>query len=52
MYERTLFILTLLHPERPKLYTILVFLGAIGLMCAHTSGYIYSVIDKDYNLNF
>ena len=24
-------LLTLLHPERPKLYTILAFLGAIGL---------------------
>ena len=26
-------LLTLLYSERPKLYTILVFLSAIGLMC-------------------
>ena len=28
-----LFLLTLLHSERPKLYTILAFLSAIGLRC-------------------
>ena len=27
--------LTLLHSERPKLYTILAFLSAIGLKFAH-----------------
>ena len=27
--------LTLLHSERPKLYTILAFLSAIGLKTAH-----------------
>ena len=27
--------LTLLHSERPKLYTILAFLSAVGLTCIH-----------------
>ena len=32
-FERaTAFLLTLLHSERPKLYTILAFLSAVGLM--------------------
>ena len=30
-YRRTSAILTLLHSERPKLYTILAFLSAVGL---------------------
>ena len=37
-YHATLEWLTLLHSERPKLYTILAFLGAlsaIGLMMSH-----------------
>ena len=29
--DQVLFLLTLLHSERPKLYTILAFLSAIGL---------------------
>ena len=29
-------VLTLLHPERPKLHTILAFLSAIGLIKRHT----------------
>ena len=29
-------VLTLLHPERPKLYTILAFKGAIGLRQTRT----------------
>ena len=32
--------LTLLHSERPKLYTISAFLSAIGLNCFSIMGYI------------
>ena len=32
------FFLTLLHSERPKLYTILAFLSAIGLKCEFLNG--------------
>ena len=31
MYKKIGTILTLLHPERPKLYAILAFLSVIGL---------------------
>ena len=31
--RKTTIQLTLLHSERPKLYTILVFVSAIGLKC-------------------
>ena len=43
-------ILTLLHSERPKLYTILAFLSAMGLMKSHLTSKV--VIYGNYkNLN-
>ena len=42
--------LTLLHSERPKLYTILAFLGAIGLTSPHSPAtqLISSSSDRQY----
>ena len=39
--------LTILHSERPKLYTILVFLSVVGLMVPRVLA--HSFVDIDYN---
>ena len=38
--------LTLLHSERPKLYTIMVFLSAIGF---NSSGILQALVSKSSN---
>ena len=45
-------LLTLLHSERPKLYTILAFLRAIGLIKLKSSKSVHFVIYLRYNKDY